>query len=284
MSLPSHKIDALLKEWKFGSKDLKVSKIYRFLMFVLTPIVYLLEKIIQIFTGKTKEEAVSESEIEAFIDMWKNSGWLEEKQHEHLKNVLEFGEITSEEIMTPRVNIEALSDDTTVGEALDFYLTHTHSRIPVYSKTIDKITHILTIRDLVSQKNKSKKLSELNLVKPIKVSLNQPIDNLLEDFQKSHKVIAIVIDEYGWVAWLVTLEDIIEEIFWEIRDETDKETEEIINKGTNIYDIEASVMFEDVLQLFNIEFKDLGLAEKEFDGETQFLFLYLSYEILTYHH
>ena len=353
MSLPSHKIDALLKEWKFGSKDLKfikdrsdkllitiliwnnlvntftaafatviatgiaesswieasvavwvatwvitllllifgeiapksfatknaekislsVSKIYRFLMFVLTPIVYLLEKIIQIFTGKTKEEAVSESEIEAFIDMWKNSGWLEEKQHEHLKNVLEFGEITSEEIMTPRVNIEALSDDTTVGEALDFYLTHTHSRIPVYSKTIDKITHILTIRDLVSQKNKSKKLSELNLVKPIKVSLNQPIDNLLEDFQKSHKVIAIVIDEYGWVAWLVTLEDIIEEIFWEIRDETDKETEEIINKGTNIYDIEASVMFEDVLQLFNIEFKDLGLAEKEFDGETLSYFL-----------
>ncbi len=353
MSLPSHKIDALLKEWKFWSKDLKfikdrsdkllitiliwnnlvntftaalatviatgiaetswieasvavwvatwiitllllifgeiapksfatknaekislsVSKIYRFLMFVLTPIVYLLEKIIQIFTGKTKQEAVSESEIEAFIDMWRNSWGLEHKQHEHLKNVLEFGEITSEEIMTPRVNIEALSDDTTVWEALDFYLTHTHSRIPVYSKTIDKITHILTVRDLVSQKDKSMKLSDLNLVKPIKVSLNQPIDNLLEDFQKSHKVIAIVIDEYGWVAWLVTLEDIIEEIFWEIRDETDKETEEIINKGTNIYDIEASVMFEDVLQLFNIEFKDLGFAEKEFDGETLSYFL-----------
>ena len=72
-----------------------------------------------------------------------------------------------------------------------------NSRIPVYSETIDKITHILTIRDLVAQKDLHKKICDLKLSKPIKVSLNQPIDNLLEDFQKHHKVLAIVIDEYG---------------------------------------------------------------------------------------
>jgi CBS domain containing-hemolysin-like protein len=122
---------------------------------------------------------------------------LEEKQHEQLKNVLEFGEITVEEIMTPRVKLEALEDDTTVEEALDFYLKHTHSRIPVYHETIDNITNILTIRDLITVEDKTKKLSDLSLIKPMKVPLNQPIDNLLEDFQKRHKVMAVVLDEYG---------------------------------------------------------------------------------------
>jgi len=99
--------------------------------------------------------------------------------------------------MTPRVKLEALEDDTTVEESLDFYLKHTHSRIPIYNETIDNITHILTIRDLIKIEDKIIKLSELDLIKPMKVPLNQPIDNLLEDFQKNHKVIAVVLDEYG---------------------------------------------------------------------------------------
>jgi len=99
--------------------------------------------------------------------------------------------------MTPRVKLEALEDDTTIEDALIYYLKHTHSRIPVYNETIDNITHILTIRDLISIENKSKKLSELNLVRPMKVPLNQPIDKLLENFQKNHKVMSVVLDEYG---------------------------------------------------------------------------------------
>jgi len=348
MSLPSHKVDALLKEWKFGAKELKyikdrsdkllitiliwnnlvntftaalatvistdlaksswmdaslavwiatwvitflllvfweiapksfatknaekiallVSKLYKFLMFILAPVVFLLEKLIQLFTWKTKQEEVSESEVEAFIDMSKTTGGLEEKQHEHLKNVLEFWEITVEEIMTPRVKLEALEDDTTIEEALDFYLKHTHSRIPVYNETIDNIIGILTIRDLITQEDKTKKLSELELKKPMKVPLNQPIDNLLADFQKHHKVLTVVLDEYGWVAWIATLEDIIEEIFGEIRDETDKEKEEIQNKGTNIYEVDSTIWIEDALVLFNLEFSDLWWNEDKYDWET----------------
>ena len=248
--------------------SLSVSWIYKFLMFVLTPIVYLLEKLIQFFTWKTKQEQVSESEVEAFIDMWKNTWGLEDKQHEHLKNVLEFWEITVEEIMTPRVKLESLEDDTTVEEALKYYLKHTHSRIPVYNETIDNITNILTIRDLITVEDKTQALSELDLVKPMKVPLNQPIDNLLSDFQKNHKVMAVVLDQYGWVAGIVTLEDIIEEIFWEIRDETDKESEEIQNKGTNIYEIDSDLWIEECLSLFNLEVTNLGWSEDKYDWET----------------
>ncbi len=248
--------------------SLYVAKTYKFLMFILTPVLFLFEKHISLFAGKIKQEQVNESEVQAFIDMWKNTGWLEHKQHEQLKNVLEFWDITVEEIMTPRVKLDALDIDTTVWEALDYYLEHTHSRIPIYSETIDKITHILTIRDLVSQKERSKKISELELTKPMKVPLNQPIDNVLEDFQKNHKVMAIVIDEYGGVAGIVTLEDIIEEIFWEIRDETDKEAEEIENKWKNIYEIDSDIWIEDVLHIFNLQFHDFGWSEDKFDGET----------------
>jgi len=245
-----------------------VSKFYKFLMIILSPIVFLLEKLIQVFTWKTKQEQVSESEVQAFIDMWKNTWGLEKKQHEQLKNVLEFWDITVEEIMTPRVKLEALKDDITITEALDYYLKHTHSRIPVYNETIDKITNILTIRDLIKATDKTKTISTLDLVRPMKVPLNQPIDNLLEDFQKNHKVMAVVLDEYGWVAWIVTLEDVIEEIFWEIRDETDKEAEEIENKWTNIYEVDSDIRIEDVFKLFNLECIDFGWSEDKFDWET----------------
>lgn len=247
---------------------LAVSKLYKFLMFILAPIVFLLEKLIQIFTWKTKQEQVSESEVQAFLDMWKNTWGLEKKQHEQLKKVLEFWDITAEEIMTPRVKLEALEDDITIEEALNYYLRHTHSRIPIYNKTIDNITHILTIRDLIKVEDKTRTISSLDLVKPMKVPLNQPIDNLLEDFQKNHKVMAVVLDEYGWVSGIVTLEDIIEEIFWEIRDETDKEAEEIENKGTNIYEVDSNIRIEETLTLFNLEFNDFWWNEDKYDWET----------------
>jgi CBS domain containing-hemolysin-like protein len=114
--------------------------------------------------------------------------------------------------MTPRVKIEALSHDKTVEEAINYYLSHTHSRIPVYNDTIDKIDHFFTIRDLLKQ-DKSRQISELNLPEVIKIPLNQHIDTLFEHFQSSHKHMAIAIDEYGGVAGLITLEDIIEEVF-----------------------------------------------------------------------
>jgi CBS domain containing-hemolysin-like protein len=102
--------------------------------------------------------------------------------------------------MTPRVKIEAISSDITVKDALEFYLTHTHSRIPVYTDTIDKIDHFITSRDLVKEVtlgNLDKKISEINLKKVLKVPLNQSISKLMETFQKAHKIMAIIIDEYG---------------------------------------------------------------------------------------
>jgi CBS domain containing-hemolysin-like protein len=173
--------------------------------------------------------------------------------------------------MTPRVKIEALPSSATISEAMEFYLTHTHSRIPVYNETIDKIDHFLTARDLVKEfasGNTSKSIADMNLKQVLKVPLNQSIAKLLETFQQSHKIMAIIIDEYGGVSGLITMEDIIEEVFGEIRDESDKEIDEIKQIGANSIQVESDVLAEDMLEELNLDLEHIGLDEREFGGET----------------
>lgn len=353
MSLPEHKLDAMLKEWRFWSKSLKkiksntdrllitiliwnnlvntftaalatsisisiartwwmwvneataiwistwlvtflllvfweivpksfasknsskislfVAPIYNVVITVLFPIIYVMEIIIKIFSRRSKWEIMSYSDIHSFIDLSKESWALDHNDHEKIKGVLELDNITVEEIMTPRVKIEALSIESTVRETLNFYLCHTHSRIPLYKETIDKIDYFITSRDLllhVKNKDLDKKLSELKLKEVMKIPLNQSISTLLENFQESHKIMAIVIDEYGWVSGLITMEDIIEQVFWEIRDETDIEVEVIKEHWENCLLVESDVLIEDVLYKFGLYLPDIWLDKKEFDWET----------------
>ena len=245
-----------------------VAPIYKILMFLIYPIIIFLELIIKTFIWwKQKVYKISDEEIESFIDMWRDYWTLEKSAHEQIKNILEFWDILVDEIMTPRVYIDWVSSNTTVWKALDYYLSHTHSRIPVYTETIDKINSFFTIRDIISE-HKDKKLSELNLKKILKVPINQPIDELLKTFQKLNQHIAMVIDEYGWVAWLISLEDILEEIIWDIKDETDKETDEIKEIWKDEYIVESWILIEDILHKYNLCLSDIWLDEKEFDWET----------------
>lgn len=251
--------------------SLKVAPVYKILMILLLPITFVLEILIKMFTGKNVATRVTEEEIESFIDLWKDSGTLEEDDHERLKNTLEFSDTLVEEIMVPRVKIDALSDETTVEEALEYYLSHTHSRIPVYHNQIDNIVGIITIRDILRERrsgNNDNKLSTLHFKKFLKAPINQPIDTLLESFKTSRQHIAIVMDEYGWVAWITTIEDIIEEIFGEIHDETDFETDEIVENGKGSFLIDSSILLHDIVDEFDLELEDLWMDEKEFWSET----------------
>ncbi len=247
--------------------SLIVAPVYKVLMIVFYPIIIFIETIIKIFNLKERDIKITGEEIWSFIDMTKDSWTLEHKEHEKIKNILEFWDIDVEEIMTPRVNIWAIPINSTVRDALKFYKSNTYSRIPVFEDTIDHINSFFTIRDILWVP-KDKLLSELNLNKVIKIPLNQPIDNLLETFQSSHKHLAIVMDEYWWVSGLITLEDIIEEIFWEIRDETDKELDKIVELWKDSYIIESIVLMRDLLAKYGFSFNKIWLSEKEFEGET----------------
>ena len=251
--------------------SLLVAPIYKFLMLILFPVITFMEVLIRIFSPKAKIEQLTDEEIDSFIDMWREAWTLEKEQHEKIKNILDLEDTYVEEIMTPRVKIEALSINTTVKDALDFFLSHTHSRIPIFTWTIDKIDYFLNWRELLLQVkngNLSSKLSELDLQEVMKTPLNQTVDTLFTKFQKEHKIMAIVIDEYGWVSWLITLEDIIEEVFGEIRDETDKEVDEIKKLWNDSLLVESDALIEDVLEKLWLELADAWIDEKEFDWET----------------
>jgi len=258
--------------------SLIVAKPYKFLLQILYPLVIIIEWVIKlIIWWKWSSLNVTDEEIESFIDMWKDAWALWAWEHEKLKNLLEFGDITAEEIMTPRVKIDRISINFTVDEAIDFILSHTHSRIPVFIDNVDNIEFIVNLRWLLLEKKKwngNTSLSKFtNLDKAIKIPLNHPIDKLLEIFRKSRKHIAVVIDDYGWVAWLVTLEDIIEEVFWDIKDEWDREIDEIVKLADNKYVIESSVLVDVILDKFNLSFKDIWLDEKEYDWVTTSYFI-----------
>ena len=140
----------------FASKNaekiaLFVAPIYKWAMFFLSPIIFVLEMMIRLITGKNVSSKITEEEIETFIDLGKDSGTLEEDDHERLKNTLEFSDTLVEEIMVPRVKMDAISDIHTIEEALEYYRSHTHSRIPVYHETVDVVIGILTIRDILRE-------------------------------------------------------------------------------------------------------------------------------------
>lgn len=244
---------------------------YKVLMILLFPVIFVLEILIKLFTGKNVATKVTEEEIETFIDLWKDSGTLEDDEHERLKNTLEFSDTLIEEIMVPRVKVDAIEDTVTIDEAMEYYMTHTHSRIPVYHDQIDNIVGIITIRDMLREQQKWNGkilLSELHFKKFLKAPINQPIDILLETFKKTRQHIAIIMDEYGGVAGITTIEDIIEEIFGEIHDETDFETDEIVEKKKGTFIIESSILIENIVDEFNLELSDIGIDEKEFGTET----------------
>lgn len=260
----------------FASKNaekisLWVAYPYKILITLMFPIIFILEKMIRIFTGKWVQTGITEDEIQTFIDLWKDSWTLEDDEHMLLRNTLEFSDTLVEEIMVPRVKIDALSDDMTIEQALEYYLTHTHSRIPVYHDQIDNIIWIITIRDILRERKAGRnenQLKTLHFKKFLKVPINQPIDNLLDTFKSTRQHIAVVMDEYGWVAGITTIEDIIEEIFGEIHDETDYETDEIVENGKNTFIINATILLDDIVDEFNLELADLWMDEKEFWSET----------------
>jgi putative hemolysin len=177
--------------------------------------------------------------------------------------------MTAESVMTPRVNVEFLSRDMMVDEACDFFMQASHSRIPVYGENNDDVEFVLTFREtfkLQREGHGKAKLSSLDLEKIMRVPVTQSLDDLFEKFQKSRRHIALVVDEHGGTAGVITMEDVLEEVFGDIKDEKDRE--EIYMKKKRDGSIEAigTVLIDDILEEWNVHAEDINLPE-EYQGE-----------------
>lgn len=242
------------------SISLFISKPLYFLQMTLFPLVWFFDKIVDLANlafGSKKRHTVTEGEIMAMLKIGAQEGAIEKQERELIENVLEFNDIEVEEVMTPRVKIEALDIDMTIQEAVDFAIKHSHSRLPIYDRDMDDIVGIMPIKQLLhyyDEHSPAKKLKTLKFSPPIEVPITKKINKLFKEFQRKHQHIAIVIDEHGGTAGIVTMEDLLEEIVGDIVDETDmiENPIEVVNKNTII--VNGSTWIEDVNDFFKIKF------------------------------
>lgn len=218
--------------------------------------------------GENEEESVTEEEIKMMIDQGEEKGTIQEEEKELINKVFEFNDITVSEVMRHRKDIFAV-DINISGDELMHELSkeeYRYSRIPVYDETIDEIKGVLYVKDIL--KNIGKKSFKVkNIVKDAYfVSQTRLINEVFKELQKNKKQIAIIVDEYGGTAGLITMEDIIEELFGEIYDEYDEEEKEFEKIDENTYMLAGNMAIYDVNKILNAE-----IPEGDYDTISGFL-------------
>jgi CBS domain containing-hemolysin-like protein len=199
-------------------------------------------------------------DLQALIEMGEEEGIIEEEEGELIHTIIEFGDTRVNEVMTPRTDIVAVAAASTVREVRDLMVESKYSRLPVYREQIDNVEGLVYVRDILQCWVEGREEDAVaSLVRPTYfVPATKPVAELLEEMQKAHVQLAMVIDEYGGVAGLVTVEDILEEIVGEIEDE-DTEAEdviEIVEAGGGYYEVLGSTEVGKIERLFDFEIED----------------------------
>ncbi len=233
-----------------------------FLLRIANPFVRVLtfstNSIIRLFGGNPTaiDESVTEEEIRMMVDLGEERGVIEEAEKEMIEKVFEFNNTLTSEIMTHRTDIMAVSIDTGLKELMDVVIMEKYTRIPVYSHNIDNIVGILYVKDLlqftVNDSRGSFCLKDI-VRKPYFVPHFKKTDDLFKELQKNKTHMAVVIDEYGGTAGIVTLEDLVEEVFGSILDEYDEEVKDIEKIDENTFVINGTVPLDSVRECLEME-------------------------------
>ena len=204
--------------------------------------------------SENEEEIVTEEEIKMMIDEGKEKGTIQEDEKVMIDNIFEFNDITASEVMTHRTNIYAVEINSKIEEIIENLDEFKYSRVPVYEETIDDIKGILFIKDLLKNFYERKEIEIKNIIREAYfVSENKPINELFKDLQKNKMQMAIVIDEYGGTAGLVTMEDLLEEIVGNIFDEYDDVENDYTKLDENTFLISGSVSINNLKKILNVD-------------------------------
>lgn len=218
--------------------------------------------------GENEEESVTEEEIKMMVSQGQEKGTIKQEEQELINNVFELNDITVSEIMRHRKDIFAVDINISTEELLEELSQeeYRYSRIPVYEETIDEIKGILYVKDVLKNINK-KSFKVKNVVKEAYfVSQNRLINEVFKELQKNKKQIAIILDEYGGPAGLITMEDILEELVGDIYDEYDEEEKEFEKIDDNTYILSGSLPIYDVNKLL-----DADIPEGDYDTISGYL-------------
>jgi len=228
---------------------LAVARPLLYLSYIFSPLIWIVDRVSRSLRPHHEgaETSVTEDEIKEWIDVGTEEGTIEEEEQDMLYSVLEFGDTAAHEIMTPRVDVTVMEDTTTFPEAVRIFNETGFSRIPVYHGKTDNITGILNVKDVFSALVSSRKETIADIMyDPFFVPETKKIDDLLKELRTRRLQIAVVMDEYGSFAGIVTVEDILEELVGDIQDETDTEEPKIQKISEGLYIIDAQLWVKDL--------------------------------------
>ena len=233
--------------------SLSYCNIIYWLMKLLTPVIFILNKLSIAFLfllrvdPNAKDKAMTEEELRTIVDVGKETGVIESEEHEMINNVFDFGDAQAKEVMVPRIDMTFANIDCTYDELIEIFKEDKFTRLPVYKETTDNVIGIINMKDLLLYDPKDSFNIRDYLRKPHFTYEYKDISELLVEMRESTFNIAIVLDEYGEMTGLITLEDILEEIVGEIHDEYDEGENELIKKiSDHEYIIEGSMSLDDI--------------------------------------
>ena len=249
---------------------LLVSRPIGLIQSILSPIVWFVSSLssilVRLLGGKEKPQGgyLSTEELKLLVETGSEQGGIEEEEKEMIHGVIELGDKRVHEVMVPRIGIRAVNVDDPLDEVLDMIIRAGHSRLPVFEENLDNIVGILYAKDLLPYlKGNGRTNGQIDirsLVRaPVYVPESKPVDDLLHEMQVAKRHIAIVVDEYGGTAGLVTMEDVVEEIVGEIQDEYDTEepmVEDLSSEEAIAYRLDGRVSMDDLRDLFDLSDDD----------------------------
>ena len=240
-----------------------------FLVTLLTPVIFIVNTVskfvISIFNKNSDDNnAVTEEELRAMVEYSHEEGVIENEEKKMIVNVVDFGDTVAGDIMVPRVDMVMVDEKSSYEEILQVFREERYTRIPVYEETPDNVIGILNVKDFLLIEDKENFIMKELLREPLYTYEYKKTSALMMDMRKTGANIVIVLDEYGITAGLITLEDMLEEIVGEIRDEFDADEDEGITKVSDLeYLIDGSTNLDDIndrigLSLSSEEYESIG--------------------------
>jgi putative hemolysin len=222
---------------------------------LLSPIARWTERPVQARrAASTPAEETQPDDGDAGRESEDDQGIIAGEERRLLQSIVDFGDTLVREIMTPRPDIVAIRDDATIGQLLALFREQEYSRFPVYKDNLDNIAGFVFVKDLVALQQRDDAAPITGLLRPAAiVPESKRVPELLKQFQRQQTQIAIVVDEYGGTAGLVTIEDMLEELVGEIRDEYDVEVEPIVDEGSGRFVFHGKVDIDEVAQRLNVQ-------------------------------
>ena len=195
--------------------------------------------------------------VQAYLEAGDDQGLIEKDERRLLQSIVDFGGTLVREVMTPRPDMVAIPVEATIDDLRALFREQEYSRFPVFAENLDNIVGIVFVKDLLHQTDPNAELS--SIVRPATfVPETKRVPELLKEFQRKQVQFAIVVDEYGGTAGLVTIEDLLEEIVGEIRDEYDVETEPVVDEGNGSFVFSAKVSIDEIRERLGVEIEPEG--------------------------